>query len=445
MSAEKLPVSPSEILTAMSGATTRFSQFYSENNHLIIRGIHLSEALVIDTLNCQTDISFVDCAIFAPIHINGGTYEGLEFDRCHIAAPLVVYGGTFNGPFRLEEINALHMERAHYVSVGFRGGEFNATITISKGAFHYIDIGRATFKNIAIHGRPAGDRKSDYNPLLDSYISRLEVSPRHIDVLEVYDFRVEHLVLRGILLEKGIYSFGNLVLNDVVINYFMNFGQVRFDRVSVFTAKGKEKDIDPSISMEHSSLGQTRFFKMTLNNFARAKIDDCNFMDVELSETNWFSPSQLNDLTHDAQRDMYRQLKHAMDRQGNRVDELHFQALEMDAYRRTLTFKKHFIDLMILLIGKYTNNYGTNYLLPMSWITAISILVFLCSLWALGLSFVDNWGRVFLVMNPAHDLDYLGPKDTLTNSFIAIDFVGRLVIAVLIYQLIIPFRKFTSG
>ena len=47
-------------------------------------------------------------------------------------------------------------------------------------------------------------------------------------------------------------------------------------------------------------------------------------------------------------------------------------------------------------------------------------------------------------MNPAHTIDYLVPKEQISNRFLTVDFIGRIVISILIYQLIVPFRKFAS-
>jgi hypothetical protein len=103
------------------------------------------------------------------------------------------------------------------------------------------------------------------------------------------------------------------------------------------------------------------------------------------------------------------------------------------------------LGLIILYIGKYTNGFGTNYVLPAIWIMAVALLVFLCSLWAEALSFEPNWGGVFVVLNPAHPIDYLVPKDEMSSTFMAIDTAGRILIAILIYQLVTPFRKFARG
>ena len=183
---------------------------------------------------------------------------------------------------------------------------------------------------------------------------------------------------------------------------------------------------------------------MDLTWFPRVEIHDCNLTQVESSESEWFTGDQLKQVSEKGKRDIYRQSKQAMikSRQPNRG--MHFQAREMEAYRRSLSFKHNFFDKLILGVGKYTNNFGTNYLWPVLWILVVAAGVFLLSVFVSGVSLTRTWGSMFTVMNPAHEIDYLVPKDQLSNSFIAVDFAGRVIISILIYQLIVPFRKFAS-
>jgi hypothetical protein len=194
--------------------------------------------------------------------------------------------------------------------------------------------------------------------------------------------------------------------------------------------------------MAANNLGKTQFYDLDFTRVKRVDIQQCAFTKIESSNISWFSQQQLEHLPIESRRDIFRQLKHAMAAQGNRIDQLHFQAAEMEAYRKSLKFWREPADSLVLSIGKYTNNFGTNYVLPALWIVVVTILIFVCSALAQRVSVRQNWGAAFQVINPAHPIDYLASKDKLSNTFMTVDFIGRVVISVLIYQLITPFRKF---
>jgi hypothetical protein len=390
--------------------------------------------LIIDNVTCERLISFVDCHLNATIHINSGTFNGLSISGGLITKPLIVYGGTFNRSFELSEIDALDMEKDFFVSIGLLGGNFNCDVKIYKGAFHRISIGAGMLKSVGIRIGP----HSFHNDNLEPYIRELIVAPKEIEVLDVDGFTIEHLIVTGVL-GKGIYSIGNATLNNLEFTSFLNLGRARFDNI---TNCGTKKT-NSSLIMTHCDLGKTRFSGIDFTRYPRINISDCTLTEIESSNTKWFSPDQLDNLNEETKRDLFRQLKHAMIRQGNRIDELQFQAAEMNAYHKTLSVRRDFWDFLVLSIGKYTNNFGTNYILPAKWIVVFSFLIFL--LWAQGLSFWDRWDSVFVVANRAHPIDYLVSKDMLTNAFVAVDFVGRILVGVLIYQLIVPFRKFARG
>src|SRR4051794_15281693 len=116
---------PSEILDAMSGKKSDFSEYYTDTNQTIIRGVVLNEPLIIDNISCETRVSFVDCTFRAYTHIRGGTFSGLSVSGGTIRNPFMVYGGTFNVSVEFSEVDASSMEHDVHCSLGLVGGEFN--------------------------------------------------------------------------------------------------------------------------------------------------------------------------------------------------------------------------------------------------------------------------------------------------------------------------------
>lgn len=438
--AQRPIVDSDSILSALRGGNVQFPWLHVDPDQTTIRGITLREPLVIEKIDCQTDLVFVSCYFEETVYIRSGTFKKISISGGRITHPFMIYGGTFKGKFELDQVDAENMESDNFISVGFWGGEFNGDISIHKGAYHRISIATAAIKNFSINV----GAYSSYNHDLKPFIKTLEISPKTVQIVEVNRVPIEQLKLAGVL-ETGLYYFGDLSVNRLELRYFINRGRLRFHRINTFVTGDRTDQLnEPSLVLANSDLGQARFSQMDLTRFRRVELHDCNLTQVESSESEWFTGNQLKQVSEKGKRDIYRQLKQAMISQGNRIEELHFQAREMEAYRRSLSFKHNFFDKLILCIGKYTNNFGTNYLWPVLWIFVVAAGVFLLSAFVLGVSVTRTWGSMFTVMNPAHEIDYLVPKDQLSNKFIAIDFAGRVIISILIYQLIVPFRKFAS-
>jgi len=436
--AENLLVPPKDVLDAMMGKKTGFSEYYQKEDRIVIRKIAIREELVIEGLTCRSGVSFVDCDFYARVLIRGGEFAEFDISGGRIIYPLIVSGGTFNQNFSLSEVDALNMKEKIFHSLILSGGQFNCNVHIYKGAWQSILIGSASLKGVVID-TGAG---SLFNHELTPYIQRLSVAVRNVGVVEVRDWQIGNLMLSGTL-EEGICSFQNVELNQLEIRYFINRGHVLFAKVAFSSRDShtREKTVS-TLAMADSDLGKTQFYDLDFTKLASVEIEHCALTEVESSNTTWFLPVQLQHASNETKRDIFRQLKHAMIRQGNRFDQLHFQAAEMDAYRKSLVFWRNPGDAFVLAVGKYTNNFGTNYILPAIWILALALLVFLCSARIEGISPKGSWGAALAVLNPAHPIDYLVPKEKITNAFLAVDFAGRVLISILIYQLITPFRKF---
>src|SRR5436190_10304181 len=332
-------VDSDSLLRAMSGERFPFAEYYSDSRQTIIRRITLREPLVIENLECQTDLAFVSCYFEQSVYIRSGTFKGFSISGGRITHPLMIYGGTFNGKFVLDQVDAEDMAAENFISIGLWGGEFNGDVSIYKGAYHRISVTAASLKSLSINS----GAHTSYNHDLEPFIKTFEISPKAIQVLEVNRIPIEQLNLAGVL-ETGLYYFGNLAINRLDLRYFINRGRLRFDKINTFIAQDRQTGQlrEPSLVLANSDLGQTRFSQIDFTRFPHVDLHDCNLTQVESSESEWFNEAQLEQVSARGKRDIYRQLKQAMIGQGNRIDELHFQAREMEAYRQSLSFRSNF-------------------------------------------------------------------------------------------------------
>src|SRR5262249_44824790 len=153
-----------------------------------------------------------------------------------------------------------------------------------------ISITAAVMKSLYI----SSGAHSSFNHDLEPFIKTLEISPKAIQILEIHDVPVAQLKLAGVL-ETGLYYFGNLALNRLEVRYFVTRGRVRFDNHSTFIFEDGQPNrvTEPSLQFANSDLGQTRFSQFDFTRFARVEINDCNFTQVESSDSEWFSETQL--------------------------------------------------------------------------------------------------------------------------------------------------------
>jgi hypothetical protein len=167
-------------------------------------------------------------------------------------------------------------------------------------------------------------------------------------------------------------------------------------------------------------------------------------------------------------REIFRQLKLAMENQGNRINSLEFKSYEMEAYKLELLNNypknKRIGDRVIMLFSQ-SNDYGLNFLKPARYIILFSFTTY-CLIVAgispiltfqLGESFEDvkstyyellRYGNSWFTMfNPLFDLEktFDIEKDTVIPIGVGlITMIYRIILSYLLFQLVSAFRKFVK-
>src|SRR5688572_2648652 len=73
--AQRPIVDADSILRALRGENVPFLWHHPEHDRTTIRGITLREPLVIENLECQTDLVFVNCYFEETVYIRSGTFK----------------------------------------------------------------------------------------------------------------------------------------------------------------------------------------------------------------------------------------------------------------------------------------------------------------------------------------------------------------------------------
>lgn len=202
------------------------------------------------------------------------------------------------------------------------------------------------------------------------------------------------------------------------------------------------------IIIQKSNLEKTQFHNCDFWN-SDVCIKDSNIS--EIITTNVNLPENIKSNNLDWERENYRQLKSNFSQKWDSYNALIYYDKEM-----TVLFLKslkglHPVDLSILWIWKVISNNWTNWLLSILWIIVINMAFFVLFLNWSGIIFEFNLEYVLHNLKYAYFLsDIESLKELLTEERTfsvkseLIFYLGKVINALLFYQLIISFRKFNK-
>lgn len=266
---------------------------------------------------------------------------------------------------------------------------------------------------------------------------------------------------------KGKYLFRDALIHKLEI-YGVNNNSILFKSCSIniinirdFANPGDLSlhNIDKinEIHIENSSMGKAELLDVDLSKPAVSKIVSSNILDVVLIDTIFPDVLTANTQTDfKGIRDAFRQLKLASGKQGNRIQELKYEAFEMESYKRDKNAIKTLDEKAILLFNKLTNNHGQNWLIPLLEILILTIPAFMLIKLQLGYTFVfgsisaiDFGQYLEFAFNPLHNfITIFGEDKTISSDRLGIarliDVAAKIVSGLLIFQLIRAFRKYVK-
>lgn len=271
---------------------------------------------------------------------------------------------------------------------------------------------------------------------------------------------VESLNFEGI--NQSVIILDDITIKNLTFRDFVN-------RASLFFKKINPIDNSSIITIRTTILGATYFSDVEFDKFANIIVEKTDFSEVNQSvyyikEKNIKTDSKDN---CKELREIFRQLKHASEKQGNRIQALEYQALEMKFYQEELSLNKDTkpSDRLILLAGS-TNDFGQNFLKPIELLFYASLLFFPLITIAIKHPFdinksffglneaidtlQDNIGAYFQLLNPVHNLTSIYSLDSdTTNTNLGwaqcFSFLYRIVVAFFTFQIVSAFRKYVKS
>lgn len=241
--------------------------------------------------------------------------------------------------------------------------------------------------------------------------------------------------------------FKNCLINKINIEDFSNPGDLSLHNINNVN----------EINIKNSSMGKAELLDVDLSKPAVSKIISSNLLDVVLIDTVFPDVLTANSETdYKGIRDAFRQLKLASGKQGNRIQELKYEAFEMNAYKKDKSAIKTLDERAILAFNKWTNNHGQNWLIPLIEIFLLTIPAFILIKLQLGYTFIfgsisaGDFGQYFeFAFNPLHNfISVFGEDKTIspneTGRAKLIDVLTKIFSGLLIFQMIRAFRKYVK-
>lgn len=259
--------------------------------------------------------------------------------------------------------------------------------------------------------------------------------------------------------------FNHSSFNKIGFDFFYNYSTLSFNSLAAYNKNSE-------IAINHSIMGKAHFFNAFFNTFDKVIIYNSVLTEIIAANVQWFDDNALNpdlhcsSIEHTYKKEIYRQIKYALEKQGDRITSLRFKSMEMDAFKKEVFSRTSSLvkvlhnDRFILWLG-LSNNYGQNWIKPI--FLAIGFTVFFYSLIVVGISehltysfnlstesLLLTWGELlhytFLIpqlMNPATNISKSLPEN-LSIGFIVYlwDYFLKILLAFFIFQIISAFRKY---
>lgn len=203
------------------------------------------------------------------------------------------------------------------------------------------------------------------------------------------------------------------------------------------------------IDINRCYLGKTEFYDVNLSKFKNIRIIDSHLIDCLFSGVQWkynlnttdgMKKSEMDFEYYAENREVYRQLKYALSKQGDTINEQKFHTQEMLAHYNSLSWASDFWNKAIIWLSHTTSDFGQSIWWPIRALLSVHYMLFML---ALGLrafevnSFNDCVYHFFYLINPLHK-----SEDIFQGWTIILDMLMRIWSSYMIYNIIRASRRF---
>lgn len=315
---------------------------------------------------------------------------------------------------------------------------------------------------------------------------------------------IEQLTIACNRSQDGTIQLSQCQITETIIKGNLKNGNIRFDscefhafHISDFTNSATIslvsckaiKGPESLFEIENSNVGKLELLNCSLRSFNKVRLADSLIIDIVTMGVDWFDDKELIVATstndYKGKREVYRQLKQVCEKQGDRIQALEFQSLELSSFRMGLRLKEKWRDELTILRNQdrtsklwydqdrwilrfsTTNDFGLHWFKPVWWVLGLTVLIFFPLIVAaaspkldvlpakcwndVGLSFRVFWDHIDVLpqlFNPARVTTRMFsdiPENKLGFATHAWDGLQRIVLAFFIVQVVAAFRKYVRN
>lgn len=417
-------------------------------------------------------MQFEDCYFKKGISFTDGVFENEVFIRnCYIQSGINLKEPVFKDSFHLVDLSVTG-------SVNVNGGDFQKYSWWGFQDNPELYFRKGTFSDLQVGSWGGGSKIKLLNIDCDRLEGRITlVHPRTT---------INKLLISGIA-NKLVLSVEQINVNDFQIVSFRNNAVFRLSGIkAVNNANDNSK-----FCVLDSNLGKTELYNIDFRVFHYFTIVESVLIDSLFVNVKWkycihsgpikhrydyskddYDRNQLLGLItvvekyqlaiffkvkktkqfyeyFENSRETYRQLKYALGKQGDIINEQRFHIMEMVSYYNSIDWKNNFWNKAIVLLSYHTSNFGQSMWWPIRALlighTLFFLIAMLTGLSSVHISFVNaSWSALntavyeyFNFINPLHKVE-----EEHQNWTIIIDIFMRIWSSYMIYNIIRASRRF---
>lgn len=433
-----------------------------------LESLSVSEMTVMGVMECanlkgKTDLRLTE------MDIGSFSMFGSEATDCTIQDSIfeeIIFKNSSSSIGENRKIELVNVEVTGLVSFSKSRGNKRIEVTssqIKNLAFRSVSAGYLQIDETAIEAIDLNGYSGDFRLIegsktkLTSGLANklLEVRNCHISNFEVAKFSLGDVRIENLHPWKFNCSevlFKSLLLRDFRMDKLKSQedteGQMSFVNKLITKSKG-------NLTFDNCDLSRMRFNSCFFESFEELNVRSSKLDEIKCTSTTWPTKvkSEFNNEKDDnfEVREACRQLKMAMANHHDRINELKFHALEMNAYEkivRATSLRKNWNDKFSLL-GGLTNDFGLNWWKPVLlgfFIVLAHYILLIGSHYSIDcwqeLQFHFNTVDFLTLFNPTHRIDHLSLRGSIGPGAAIWDTSSRIFSSFFIYQTVVAFRKF---
>jgi len=202
-------------------------------------------------------------------------------------------------------------------------------------------------------------------------------------------------------------------------------------------------------NIQDSYFGNAELYHIDLNSFKKVHIFNCHLQNIIPVNVKWnFNITAYKGIKAEYLRELFRQFKNVCFKNMDKVSQLQFERMEMTFYATQLHWRRNFQDWFILKTNRFSNNHGSNWLLPLMWLLIFSFAFYTAINFVSGCFANYHFGNYLTFVFPLHNINDIlcvDPSKINHKNLVRFwDIVQKLFSSYFIFQFLRSFRKYVN-